>query len=100
PRGTPPENVSQPNPSLKGSNPGGIRPVLRPSAWVVRPLQSRGNGRRAFRGRCPRLLSGALSGHEKPPGISATTGSDEKVREEILSASRATTLSTKVLCLQ
>jgi hypothetical protein len=53
-------------PTLKGSNPHGVTPVLRPAAQGNSTPPGSGNGRGAFRGRCPRLLSCALAGHEKP----------------------------------
>jgi hypothetical protein len=51
--------------TLKGSNAAGVTPVLRPGAQANTTLPGSGNEPRAFRGRCPRLLSCALAGHEE-----------------------------------
>jgi hypothetical protein len=56
----------QASPTLKGSNAGDVTPVLRPTAQGNTTPPGSGNERGAFRGRCPRLLSCALAGHEKP----------------------------------
>jgi len=52
--------------TLKGSNSGDATPVLRSPAQGNTTPSGSGNEHRAFRGRCPRLLSCALAGHEKP----------------------------------
>jgi hypothetical protein len=57
----------QQGPTLKGSNPDGVPPVLRPAAEGNTTPPGSGNERGAFRGRCPRLLSCALAGHENLP---------------------------------
>ena len=51
-------------PTLKGSNTSGVTPVLRPAAQGNATPPGSEIERGAFRGRCPRLLSGALTGHE------------------------------------
>jgi hypothetical protein len=54
--------------ALKGSNPCAPHAELAfPRPRGVRPLQGRRAKRLAFRGRCPRLLACALTGHGKPP---------------------------------
>jgi hypothetical protein len=53
----------QQGPTLKGSNLGGITPVLRPAAQANATPPGSQIERGAFRGRCPRLLCCALSGH-------------------------------------
>jgi hypothetical protein len=53
----------QQGPTLKGSNPGGVTPVLRPAAQGNATPPGSEIERGAFRGRCPRLLCCALSGH-------------------------------------
>jgi len=55
----------QQGPTLKGSNPGGVTAVLRPAAQGDTTLSGSGKERGALRGRCPRLLSCALAGHQK-----------------------------------
>ena len=56
----------QQGPTLKGSNPGGVTPVLRPAAQGhVTPSES-GNERRAFPGALPPACILCLAGHEKP----------------------------------
>ena len=52
-------------PTLKGSISGDVTPILRPAAQGNTTPPGSGIERRAFRGRCPRLLSCALAGHEK-----------------------------------
>ncbi len=56
----------QQGPTLKGSNPGGATVVLRRAAQGNATPSGSGSERRAFRRCCPRLLSCALAGHEKP----------------------------------
>jgi len=46
----------QQGPPLKGSNPGGVTPVLRLAAQGDTTLPGSGKERGAFRGRCPRLV--------------------------------------------
>jgi hypothetical protein len=66
-RGQRPRKTRPPQGStLKGSNPGGVTPVLRPWAEGNTTPSGSGNEHRAFRGRCPRLLSCALAGRERP----------------------------------
>jgi len=65
PGATPPETRPQQGPTLKGSNPVGVTPLLPPAAQGNTTPPGSGNERGAFRGRCPRLLSCALAGHEK-----------------------------------
>jgi hypothetical protein len=67
-RGQRPRKTRPPpqGPTLKGSNPAGATAGLRPAAQENATPSGSGNERRAFRGRCPRLLSCALAGHEEP----------------------------------
>ncbi len=66
-RGQRPRKTHPPQgPTLKGSNQGGVTPVLLPATQRNATPSGSGNERRTFRGRCPRLLSCALAGHEKP----------------------------------
>jgi hypothetical protein len=53
--------------TLKGSNPGGVTQVLRPAGQANATPPGSEIERGAFRGRCPRLLSCALAGHENLP---------------------------------
>jgi len=58
------ENAPLTGSTLKGSDPDSFTPVLPHTATGNATLSGSGNKRRAFRGRCPRLLSCALAGHE------------------------------------
>ena len=65
-RGQRPRKMRPPQgPTLKGSYSGDVISVLRPTAQGDTTPSGSGNDRRAFRGRCPRLLSCALAGHER-----------------------------------
>ena len=63
-RGQRPRNRSYPpTPTLQGSHRAAL-PVCRASPRaLLRPFQGRVDSGRGFRGRCPRLLNWALSGH-------------------------------------
>jgi hypothetical protein len=63
-RGQRPRKTSPFAPTLPGSNPGTPHRSCRPRPRAVGPRWGPGSGRRAFRGRCPRLLSCAPAGHE------------------------------------
>jgi hypothetical protein len=54
------------DPAGAGSNARDVTPVLRPTAQGNTTPPGSGNEGGAFRGRCRRLLSCALAGHEKP----------------------------------
>jgi hypothetical protein len=51
--------------TLRGSNASGVTRVTHPAAQGDTTPSGSGKERRTFRGRCPRLLSRALAGHEK-----------------------------------